>query len=69
MPECRCLERPGRIWGAGQLRGPTLAESRVIEGVVNAAYEAVINVPLRGLAGQARQIDAVIDTGYSGFLT
>ena len=41
----------------------------MIEGVVNAAYEAVVAVPLRGPAGLMREIEAVIDTGYNGFLT
>jgi clan AA aspartic protease len=41
----------------------------LIEGVVNDAYEAVVALSLRGPAGQARDIEAVIDTGYSGFLT
>ena len=41
----------------------------MIEGVVNAAYEAVISLSLRGPSGQTREIDAVIDTGFNGFLT
>lgn len=41
----------------------------MIEGVVNAAREAVVTLPLQGPAGQAREIKAVVDTGYSGFLT
>ena len=41
----------------------------MIEGVVNAAYEAVVTLPLRGPDGQSREIDAVVDTGYNGFLT
>ena len=41
----------------------------MIEGVVNAAYEAVVTLPLRGPDGQSREIGAVIDTGYNGFLT
>ncbi|MCY3918372.1 MAG: clan AA aspartic protease [Chloroflexi bacterium] len=41
----------------------------MIEGVVNAAYEAVVTLFLRGPTGQEREIEAVIDTGYSGFLT
>ena len=41
----------------------------MIEGVVNAAYEAVIRLSLRGPSGQTREIDAVIDTGFNGFLT
>ncbi len=41
----------------------------MIEGVVNAAYEAVVTLPLRDPAGRAREVDTVIDTGYNGFLT
>ena len=41
----------------------------MIQGVVNDAYEAVVAISLRGPAGQARDIEAVVDTGYSGFLT
>ena len=40
----------------------------MIEGFVNANLEAVVRVPLRGPAGQAREVDAVIDTGFNGFL-
>ena len=41
----------------------------MIEGVVNDAYEAVVALSLRGPTGQVQDIEAVIDTGYSGFLT
>ena len=41
----------------------------MIEGVVNANHEAVISLPLRGPTEQTREIEVVIDTGYSGFLT
>ena len=41
----------------------------MIQGVVNAAYEAVVALSLQGPAGQAQDIEAVVDTGYSGFLT
>ena len=41
----------------------------MIEGTVNANYEAVITLLLRGPAGQIREIEAVIDTGYNGYLT
>ena len=41
----------------------------MIEGVVNAARDAVVPLSLRGPAGQARDIEAVVDTGYAGFLT
>ena len=41
----------------------------MIEGVVNAAHEAVIALHLQGPEGRTRDIEAVVDTGYSGFLT
>lgn len=41
----------------------------MIEGVVNAAYEAVITLAVQGLTEQPREIEAVIDTGFTGFLT
>ena len=41
----------------------------MIEGVVNANYEAVITLPLQGPAGQVQEVVAVIDTGYNGTLT
>ena len=41
----------------------------MIQGVVNTAYEAVVALSLQGPEGQAQDIEAVIDTGYSGFLT
>ena len=41
----------------------------MIEGAVNAGREAVVTLALRGPAGQASEIEAVIDTGYSGYLT
>ena len=41
----------------------------MIEGFVNANLEAVVPLSLRGPEGPEREVDAVIDTGYSGFLT
>ncbi len=41
----------------------------MIEGSVNAAYEPVVTLAVQGPAGQAREIEAVIDTGFTGFLT
>lgn len=41
----------------------------MIEGVVNSSYEAIVALSLRGPDGDARDIEAVIDTGYNGFLT
>ena len=41
----------------------------MIEGVVNARYEAVVPLQLRGSTGQEREVNAVIDTGFDRFLT
>ena len=41
----------------------------MIQGVVNAAYEPVITLALQGPSGQSRDIEAVVDTGFNGFLT
>ena len=41
----------------------------MIEGVVNAALEAVVSLTVQGPSGQSRDIEAVIDTGFNDFLT
>ena len=41
----------------------------MIQGTVNEAFEAVVVLPLRGPAGQTRDVDAVVDTGFTRFLT
>ena len=41
----------------------------MIEGVVNANYEPVISLSVQGPSGQKREIEAVVDTGFNGFLT
>ena len=41
----------------------------MIEGAVNAAYEAVVSLSLQGADGRTQEIEAVVDTGYTGFLT
>ncbi len=41
----------------------------MIEGAVNAALESIVALELRGPAGQVRHVDAVVDTGFSRFLT
>ena len=41
----------------------------MIQGAVNAALEAVLPLTVQGTTGRAREIQAVIDTGFSGFLT
>ena len=39
----------------------------MIQGVVNSAYEAIVTLPLQDPEGRIRDIEAVVDTGYSGF--
>ena len=41
----------------------------MIEGEVNAYYEAVVHLSLLDSSGQTRDVEAVIDTGFNGFLT
>ena len=41
----------------------------MIEGSVNAANEAVVTLSLQGSEGRTRDIEAVVDTGYTGNLT
>ena len=41
----------------------------MIQGVVNGAYEAVVSLTLQNAEGPTLEIEAVVDTGYTGFLT
>ncbi len=41
----------------------------MIEGVVNAAYEPIVTLAVQGPSGQSQEIETVIDTGFTGFLT
>lgn len=41
----------------------------MIEGQVNGALEAVVRLVVQGSSGITREIDAVVDTGFNGFLT
>ena len=41
----------------------------MIQGRVNSNFEAVITVEVRGPVGQTQKIDAVVDTGFTDFLT
>ena len=41
----------------------------MITGRVNADYEAIVVVNLQGRTGETRRLEAVVDTGFSGFLT
>ena len=41
----------------------------MIEGTVNENYEATIRLTFRGAAREGREIEAIIDTGFTGYLT
>ena len=41
----------------------------MIEGAVNAAQEAVVGLLVQGPSGRTRDVRAVVDTGFSRFLT
>ena len=41
----------------------------MIYGTVNADREAVLRLQVSGLPGQSKEIEAVVDTGFTGFLT
>jgi clan AA aspartic protease len=41
----------------------------MIVGQVNAFCEAVVRLSVRGFLGVEQDIEAVVDTGYTGFLT
>ena len=41
----------------------------MITGVVNADREATIRLDVVGPSGQQQEIEAIIDTGFTGFLT
>ena len=41
----------------------------MITGFVNTDYEAIIRLRVQGPSGQEREVHAVIDTGFNGFLT
>ncbi len=41
----------------------------MITGIVNAHLEATIRLTLRGPNGQIRRVNAVVDTGFDGWLS
>ena len=41
----------------------------MIEGLVNAAYEPIVRLMVQSPSGQSREIEAIVDTGYNGYLT
>ena len=40
----------------------------MVQGVVNDELEAVINLSVLGPSGDSREIEAVVDTGFNGFI-
>ena len=69
QPEAIDVWPARRLPGGRQSRGRRPAENRVIEGAVNAAQEAVVGLRVRGPSGRTRDVRAVVDTGFSRFLT
>ncbi len=41
----------------------------MIQGAVNTAYEPIVSLTVQGPSGRSQEIEAVVDTGYNGFLT
>jgi clan AA aspartic protease len=41
----------------------------MISGIVTSDYEAIIPLEVRGPSGQKEKIEAVVDTGYNGWLS
>jgi hypothetical protein len=41
----------------------------MITGVVTADHQAIIRLSVRGPTGQEQEIDAIIDTGFDGWLS
>ena len=41
----------------------------MIEGAVNATYEPVVTLAVHGPSGLTGEVEAVIDTGFNGYLT
>ena len=39
------------------------------EGVVNSAYEPIVPLSLQGPAGRMWEIETLVDTGFTGYLT
>jgi clan AA aspartic protease len=41
----------------------------MITGLVTSAREAVVGLIVRGAEGQEEEVEAIVDTGFNGFLT
>lgn len=62
-------EVSGQVQVRASLWGQVPAENRVIEGSAKVNYEDAVTLPLLGPSGQERDIEAVVATGFNGFLT
>ena len=40
----------------------------MVEGQINEQYEAMITMTVNGPAGATEEVEAVVDTGFNGFL-
>src|SRR5207244_11426502 len=69
LPKCTAVVRPNRPSRCASLRPAPRRGAGMIIGVVNANREATIRLVIRGANGQEHEIEAVIDTGFTGFLT
>ena len=67
-PRCTNLDGAGRLASCSSLRRCTAAEHLTIAGTVTSG-EARIRLKVKGPRRQEQEIDAVIDTGYTGALT
>lgn len=41
----------------------------MMNGAVDAHYDAIVRLPVQGPQGQQEEINAVVDTGFNGWLT
>src|SRR5436309_522080 len=51
------------------LRPTSPGDANMMTGTVNADLEALLRLTIRDAAGQPNDVEAVIDTGFNGFLT
>src|SRR5262249_47639776 len=69
IPEGDTLCHANRLPGNRPYRRPFEAGGGMTLGEVNSAREAVLRVELRGPSGSIVEVEAVIDTGFTEFLT
>src|SRR5207302_3254527 len=69
LPRCPDLVRPHRLSGCPSLRPPRAAGADMMTGIVNADLEPLLRLTVQDAGGQPHDVEAVIDTGFNGFLT